>query len=623
MTNPPVETNGPVNFDPLESGRYQLQEVIGTGGMATVFRAWDERLQVARAVKVLLPHLARNSTIRRRFETEARTMARLYHPNIVGVHDVGVDGERVYIIMELVAGGCLMDHVTAHGPMPLKMATGSLLALLHALKEAHAKGVIHRDIKPHNIMVDHQGVQKVGDFGIAHVMNEDLSMTKTGSIMGTWGYMAPEQRASARDVDARSDLYSAAATWYTLLTNLLPTDLFAVDLDETIFDGIPPEAHEVMKGATRLKAEDRFDDCDGMIEAVEALLLTLPEDDSDYPAPGSNLDEEALGLGRRGATIVPHSRSSEASPSNQPGMTYAGGELSEDLSASFSSSGSGTLFDADDGVEDTATINRKNRLFFGLGMILALSVGAYMLGILSLGEGQDRAQQEAQAEQLLAQQKAEAEAEAEAEAKAEAEAEAEAEELLAQMYATGNDDVPEGLDGLSVPDLKVATDETAGEALRGDDVAPVEVADVRAVGSKETKDPSAVAVETVEQAPKDSGEASEDSMKTDRKGRHESTSGSTGLEENKPVRGNSRAFMASVPVRGSDDLETLYLTSLENGERIERPFNRVPGGEYRLHYRFFGEDGPVLTAPMRLDVTAGKTPRIRCSAGFGICRVQN
>ena len=123
MTSLPTDGTHHVDLTPLESGRYQLLEVIGTGGMATVYRAWDERLQVTRAVKILLPQLARNTTIRHRFETEARTMARLYHPNIVGVHDVGVNDDRVYIVMELVAGGSLMDHVTANGPMPVKMAT--------------------------------------------------------------------------------------------------------------------------------------------------------------------------------------------------------------------------------------------------------------------------------------------------------------------------------------------------------------------------------------------------------------------------------------------------------------------------------------------------------------------
>jgi len=570
MTNPPVETTTPVNFDPLESGRYQLQEVIGTGGMATVFRAWDERLQVTRAIKVLLPQLGRNTTLRRRFESEARTMARLYHPNIVGVHDVGVDGDRVYIIMELVAGGSLMDHVTAHGPMPIKMATGSLLALLHALKAAHSKGVIHRDIKPHNIMVDHEGVQKVGDFGIAHVMNEDMSMTKTGSVMGTWGYMAPEQRASARDVDVRSDIYSAAATWYTLLTNLLPTDLFAVDLDETIFDGIPDVAHEVMKGATRLKAEDRYADCDEMILAVKALLLTLPEDTDDYPVPGADLDEEALGLGRRGATIVPHSGSSELNPATNPAMTYAGGELSADLSDAYGGTDAGTLFDAEDGVENTATVNRKNRLFFVLGMALTLGGGAYWL-ILDSSEPQPGdALPDLTQEQL------------------------QDEELLAQLYAT---DV-------------VGDPGTPAEAAKSEEASAAPVPSDGSSVTKELDAPLEAVVSPIEADLPEKEVIAEPPKEVV-------------PVHITPPRPAAPAFMASVPVRGTDDLETLYLLSNSTGKRFSQPFNRIPGGEYTLYYRFSGEDGPVLKAAMIVDVAAGKTPRIRCNAGFGTCQVQN
>lgn len=570
MTNPPVETTTPVNFDPLESGRYQLQEVIGTGGMATVFRAWDERLQVTRAIKVLLPQLGRNTTLRRRFESEARTMARLYHPNIVGVHDVGVDGERVYIIMELVAGGSLMDHVTNHGPMPLKMATESLLALLHALKAAHSKGVIHRDIKPHNIMVDHEGVQKVGDFGIAHVMNEDMSMTKTGSVMGTWGYMAPEQRASARDVDARSDIYSAAATWYTLLTNLLPTDLFAVDLDETIFEGIPVEAHEVMKRATRLKPQDRYADCDAMIVAVEAFLATLPEDTGDYAVPGADLDEETLGLGRRGATIVPHSGSSEINPATNSAMTYAGGELSENLSNSFSDSGTGTLFDAEEAVETTATVNRKNRVFFVFGMALAIAGGAAILNGTSAPPAGEAELPELTAEQLRD------------------------EELLAQLYAT---DVVVDVVGEALPQ---ASKESA-----------IAVTADGALVNPPVVEPTEKEQVVLKSGPTPEKEASKEPIKEVEP---------VFITPPQPV---APAFMASVPVRGTDDLETLYLLSRSSGKRYSKPFSRIPGGEYTLHYRFSGEDGPVLKAATLVEVAAGKTPRIRCNAGFGTCQVQN
>jgi len=588
MTNPPTESAMHVNLDPLEAGRYQLQEVIGTGGMATGYRAWDERLQVPRAIKVLLPHLSRNTTIRHRFETEARTMARLYHPNIVGVHDVGIDGERVYIIMELVAGGSLMDHVTAHGPMPIKMATESLLSLLHALKAAHGKGVIHRDIKPHNIMVDHQGVQKVGDFGIAHVADQNRSMTKTGSIMGTWGYMAPEQRASARDVDARADLYSAAATWYTLMTNLLPNDLFAVDLDETMFDGVPEAAQDMMRKSTRYKAEDRFADCDAMIAAVEELLANLPEDEGNYPAPGSDLDEEALGLGRRGATIVPHSGSSEVTGSGHKmsALTYAGGVISEKHSNSQPGVESGTLYVSDlpGEIEDTGQIVRKNRVFFGLGVGLALVAAVVIFARPGPVEDEGLSQEELEREELLA-----ALYETPGEVSVESELNAQIDALAGKVA-----EPPEGsaVEGLPVDGPAAEGPPVDGPAAEGP---PVE--------GLSSEDPSPV--DGVEEG---KTEADEETIEV--------------VQEKKPP---VRSYMGSVPVRGKGipELETLYLLSLEDGKRYEKPFDRIPGGTYSLHYRFFGDEGgPVLQAATQLEVAEGSTPRIHCNVGFGTCQVK-
>ncbi len=212
---------------PLANGRYRLLEPLGVGGMASVYKAWDERLRCHRAVKLLSPEMASKANLRKRFEAEAQTMARLHHPNIVDVQDVGSDGERLFIVMEYVPAGSLMDYLNANGPMPPRMAVEALLPVLAALQEAHDNGVVHRDVKPHNVLVTMGGRPKVTDFGIARITSEDMSMTKTGSVMGTWGFMAPEQRISARKVDGRADVYAAASTLYCLLTNETPVDLFA------------------------------------------------------------------------------------------------------------------------------------------------------------------------------------------------------------------------------------------------------------------------------------------------------------------------------------------------------------------------------------------------------------
>jgi serine/threonine protein kinase len=262
----------------LGNERYRLIDVLGQGGMATVYRAHDSVLDVTRAVKVLLPHYANNKKVRDRFIQEARTTARLHHPNIVTVHDVGSDGERVFIVMELVLGGSLRDRVVQHGPLPPRLACNAIIPVLRALHFAHGKGVIHRDVKPHNVMLTEESNPKVTDFGIARVSAAERNLTKTGAVMGTWSYMAPEQRVSARKVDGRSDVYASAATLYHLLTDAEPTDLYVTESHEFAFAGIPQQLVSVLQKATRYKMEQRFEDAASFADELQALLLSLPED---------------------------------------------------------------------------------------------------------------------------------------------------------------------------------------------------------------------------------------------------------------------------------------------------------------------------------------------------------
>ena len=158
---------------PLSEGRYRLVGVLGEGGMSTVYSALDQRLGVHRAVKVLSPALSHHASIRKRFDAEARTTARLVHPNIVNVHDVGLDNGRAFIVLELMTGGSLMGRLDALGPLPPRMAVEVVSALMAALQYAHERGVIHRDVKPHNLLVDGDGVPKLTDFGIARLLTSD------------------------------------------------------------------------------------------------------------------------------------------------------------------------------------------------------------------------------------------------------------------------------------------------------------------------------------------------------------------------------------------------------------------------------------------------------------------
>ena len=203
-------------------GRYELGDELGTGGMASVFRAKDTELRRDVAVKVLFPHLAKKDEITRRFQREARAAAVLEHPNILRVYDVGASaGTPPFIVMELVRGQSLREVIEAHGAMlaELVACTGALLC--EALAVAHAAGIVHRDVKPGNVMLADDGRLLLADFGVARLDDDDSLVTKSGALLGTPSFMAPEQ-ALGNPVDARSDLYSVGASLYQLATGGVP-----------------------------------------------------------------------------------------------------------------------------------------------------------------------------------------------------------------------------------------------------------------------------------------------------------------------------------------------------------------------------------------------------------------
>lgn len=271
---------------PLAEGRYRLLSVLGVGGMATVYRGYDARLQVYRAVKVLSPALARRKSLKTRFEAEAKTMALLQHRNIVSVHDVGADGNRLFIVMEMVEGGSLLDRVREYGPLPPRMGLDVTIKMLDALRVAHRRGVVHRDIKPHNILLTPEGDIRITDFGIAQMRKseeDDDGLTKTGAVMGTWGFMAPEQRQDAKTVDFRADIYSVGATLYSVLTDKTPVDLFAADMDASMMADLPSPLAEVIKTATRYNRDERYPDSMAMAEACRRVMDLLDPDPPGTP----------------------------------------------------------------------------------------------------------------------------------------------------------------------------------------------------------------------------------------------------------------------------------------------------------------------------------------------------
>jgi serine/threonine-protein kinase len=193
-------------------GRYRLLSRIADGGMATVYLAIDERLGRRVAVKVLRADLARDEGFVGRFQREARLAAGLSHPNIVAVHDFhessGVPGEELYLVMEYVDGQTLREKLVDGGAMSVRQATHIITAVLAALDEAHRADLVHRDVKPENVLVRDDGTIKVTDFGLARAVTSSTRTSTTGILMGTVSYLAPEQVDGDR-ADARSDVYAA------------------------------------------------------------------------------------------------------------------------------------------------------------------------------------------------------------------------------------------------------------------------------------------------------------------------------------------------------------------------------------------------------------------------------
>ncbi|MFJ6609830.1 protein kinase [Streptomyces sp. NPDC091289] len=216
----------------VAGGRYQLRDLLGEGGMASVYLAYDSALDRQVAIKTLHTELGREQSFRERFRREAQAVAKLQHTNIVSVFDTGEDelggALMPYIVMEYVEGqplgSVLAADIHSHGAMPADKALKVTADVLAALETSHEMGLVHRDIKPGNVMMTKRGIVKVMDFGIARAMQSGVtSMTQTGMVVGTPQYLSPEQ-ALGRGVDARSDLYSVGIMLFQLLTGRIPFD---------------------------------------------------------------------------------------------------------------------------------------------------------------------------------------------------------------------------------------------------------------------------------------------------------------------------------------------------------------------------------------------------------------
>jgi len=265
------------------AGRYAIEAVVGRGGMGTVYRARDSELNETVAVKTLMPELVADEELRERFKDEIRLARRITHRNVVRMHDFGEANGVWYLTMEFVEGLTCRDLLDARGPLAVPAALAIATQLAESLIVAHEVGVIHRDIKPQNLLLDHAGVLKVMDFGVARLAERTAGHTQAGLIVGTPAYMSPEQ-LTGEEVDARSDLYSAGVVLYELLTGQLPCDaptvmaLFARVLGETpprpatLQPAIPPALDELIMQLLAKRAADRVAGAGALLERLQALV---------------------------------------------------------------------------------------------------------------------------------------------------------------------------------------------------------------------------------------------------------------------------------------------------------------------------------------------------------------
>src|SRR4030088_3472411 len=202
------------------NGRYRLEARIGSGGMSTVYRALDGTLQRQVAIKLMNREITTDSDQLERFRREARAVAQLSHPYIVSVIDAGEDQGRPSIVFEYVEGETLKNRIRRMGRLPIAEAVAYAIEIARALGAAHARHIIHRDVKPQNVLIDEEGSAKVADFGIARTLEED-GLTADGRVLGTTDYVSPEQ-ALGQHVTGQSDLYSVGIVLYEMLSGEVP-----------------------------------------------------------------------------------------------------------------------------------------------------------------------------------------------------------------------------------------------------------------------------------------------------------------------------------------------------------------------------------------------------------------
>ncbi|PWW58416.1 serine/threonine-protein kinase [Actinokineospora spheciospongiae] len=292
-----MEDKGPGVIGSLLEQRYRVDALLARGGMSAVYRGLDTRLDRPVAIKVMDPRFAADPAFVERFEREARSAAKIHHPNVVAVHDQGLDGDNVYLVMELVTGATLRDLLAERGALPAPLAVAIMEPVLSALGAAHRAGLIHRDVKPENVLIGTGGVVKVADFGLVRAISS-VGTTKSSVILGTVSYLSPEQVTTGA-ATARGDVYSAGIVLYETLTgnapyrgdNALSVAYRHVNDDvpppSATVAGIPPMLDDLVVRCTRREAGARPADGAAFLMELQHVrtALNLPRMRVPVPTP--------------------------------------------------------------------------------------------------------------------------------------------------------------------------------------------------------------------------------------------------------------------------------------------------------------------------------------------------
>lgn len=262
----------------LDQGRYQIQERLGVGGAAQVYRAYDTEADEWFAIKVLNqgPKVFSDRQLHR-LRAEVRAMRRVEHPHVLRVVRLVEDQTTTFVVMDLASGGSLAEQVQLHKRLHPAVATRHMWEVSEALVAAHAEGIIHRDVKPQNILLDAQGHVLLADFGIAMLIGDPQRRTLQGTALGSLAFSAPEQRRDARSVGPSADLYATGSTLYHLVTGGNPMDLHLAARNSPRFLNMPDALADVIFRATRSRIEQRFESAQELADALRDLQSNLGE----------------------------------------------------------------------------------------------------------------------------------------------------------------------------------------------------------------------------------------------------------------------------------------------------------------------------------------------------------